>query len=172
MEISWFCITQILREIKFGDSRSANYAIVAHSWALNSNLSNVCNFWRLESTKNQNLECPKWRKMTFSERPGSQKLISRKIWVIAKSRNFHTVEEALDLIHISTNLSFIEYESMGFKLTFMDTLSENFKIFLSLRFYVKSILENLEVPKLPFLAILGALNLEVNISLQKVQKFI
>ena len=31
----------------------------------------------------------------------------------------------------------------------------NFKIFLSLRFYVKSILENLEVRKLPFLPFFG-----------------
>ena len=30
----------------------------------------------------------------------------------------------------------------------------NFRIFLSLRFYVKSIIENLEVMKLPFIAIL------------------
>ena len=33
----------------------------------------------------------------------------------------------------------------------------NFRIFLSLRFYVKSILENLKVPKLPFLLILRLL---------------
>ena len=39
----------------------------------------------------------------------------------------------------------------------------NFKIFVSLRFYVKSILWILEVQKLPFLPIL------VNFSLQKVQ---
>ena len=31
----------------------------------------------------------------------------------------------------------------------------NFKIFLSFRFYVKSILENLEILKMPFLSILG-----------------
>ena len=35
--------------------------------------------------------------------------------------------------------------------------SEEFKILLSLRFYVKSILDNLEVLKLPIFAILGAL---------------
>ena len=47
----------------------------------------------------------------------------------------------------------------------------NFKIFLSLRFYVKSILENLEVDKLLFFAILEALNFAnlVFFSLQKVQ---
>ena len=31
----------------------------------------------------------------------------------------------------------------------------NFRIFLSFKFYVKSILRNLEVPKLPFLSFLG-----------------
>ena len=48
----------------------------------------------------------------------------------------------------------------------------NFKIFLSFRFYVKSILENLEVVKVPFFAILGALNFVdlVNFSLQKAKK--
>ena len=47
-----------------------------------------------------------------------------------------------------------------------------FRIFLSLRFYVKSIFENLEVLKLTFLPFLGALNFVnlVHFSLQKVQK--
>ena len=36
--------------------------------------------------------------------------------------------------------------------------SENFWIFMSFRFYVKSILESLEVVKGPFFAILEALN--------------
>ena len=51
---------------------------------------------------------------------------------------------------------------------------ENFKIFQSLRFYVKSFLENLEVLRLPFFVILGPLNFVdlVNLSLQKVQKLI
>ena len=47
----------------------------------------------------------------------------------------------------------------------------NFGIFVSLIFYVKSILENLEVPKLPFWALDNTVNL-VKISLQKLQKFI
>ena len=37
-------------------------------------------------------------------------------------------------------------------------LSGKIRIFLSFRFYVKSILEDLEVLKLPFFAILGALD--------------
>ena len=50
----------------------------------------------------------------------------------------------------------------------------NFMIFLSFRFYVKSILENLGVLKLQFFVILGALKMVklVNLSLQNVQKFI
>ena len=49
-----------------------------------------------------------------------------------------------------------------------------FRIFLSLRFYVKSILENLREPKTFFFALFGALNFAnlVNFSLLKVQKFI
>ena len=45
--------------------------------------------------------------------------------------------------------------------------------FLSLRFYVKSIFENLEVMNLPILSLLGALNLVnlVKFYLQKVQTF-
>ena len=48
----------------------------------------------------------------------------------------------------------------------------NFRIFLSFRFYVKSILENLAVHKLLFFAITGARNFVnlVNFSLQNVQK--
>ena len=47
-------------------------------------------------------------------------------------------------------------------------------IFLSLRFCMKSILENLEILKIQFLHILEALNFVnfVNISLQKVYNFI
>ena len=54
----------------------------------------------------------------------------------------------------------------------MDT--GHFMIFLSLRFYVKSVLEDLEVVKLPFFAIFGALifvNL-VDFRHRKVQKYI
>ena len=48
----------------------------------------------------------------------------------------------------------------------------NFRIFLSLRFYVKSILENLEVLKLLGFVILGALNYVnvVDFSLEKYKK--
>ena len=49
----------------------------------------------------------------------------------------------------------------------------NFKIFLSLRFYVKSFLENLEAMKVQLLAIVRALNCIYLVErVQKVQKFI
>ena len=50
----------------------------------------------------------------------------------------------------------------------------NYIIFPSLRFYVKSILQNLDARKLPFFAILKSLNFVqlMDFSLQKVQKFI
>ena len=50
----------------------------------------------------------------------------------------------------------------------------NLRIFLSLRFYVQSIIENQGVLKLPFFSIFGALNLVnlVNYILKKVQEFI
>ena len=46
----------------------------------------------------------------------------------------------------------------------------NFRIFLSLRFYVKSILESWEVPKLLSLQFYGHCSNLVTVSLQKVQK--
>ena len=47
-------------------------------------------------------------------------------------------------------------------------------IFQSLKFYVKSILKDVEVVKLPFFAILGVLNFVdlVDFSLQKVKQFL
>ena len=53
----------------------------------------LCTFWRLKkSTKLTNLRAaPKMAKIAISELLHSSKLISRKIWVTEKSRNFHTV---------------------------------------------------------------------------------
>ena len=81
-----FSITQILREINFGDSRSAKSAILTHSEALN-----FCTFWKLKFTKSTKFRAPKIAKMAVSELLVSPKLISRNIWVIEKSCNFHTV---------------------------------------------------------------------------------
>ena len=57
---------------------------------------------------------------------------------------------------------------------FGKTQCGNFRIFLALRFYVKSILENLEVLYLLLFAILGTLNFVnlVNFTLQNMQKCI
>jgi len=58
-----FSITQILREIIFGNSRGAKFAILAHSQALKFDF----------------YEAPKTAKMAFFELLHSPKLISRKI---------------------------------------------------------------------------------------------
>ena len=52
-----FSITQILRETKFGDSRSAKLAIFTHLAALNFDL---CEFLH-----NENSEPQKWQKQQF-----------------------------------------------------------------------------------------------------------
>ena len=59
-------------------------------------------------------------------------------------------------------------------LAYTYTQCGNFRIFLSFRFYVKSIFENQELVKLPFFANFGDLNFVnlVNISLKKEQRFI
>ena len=77
--------------------------------------------------------------------------------MVGKLLNFSTV--TLDSVKITVNYS---------------TQCGNFMIFLSIRFYMKSIFGMLEVLKMPFLALLETLNFEfmVNFSLQKVQKFI
>ena len=80
--------------------------------------------------------------------------------------------------HKEISLLLFRYVEFYVKLTLFHTdfpaLCRNFRIFLSLRFYVKPIIEKLEVVKLPFFAIFGALNfVDVgNFSLQKMQKFI
>ena len=73
----------------------------------------------------------------------------------------------------SCMLTFLEpyYSKRGLK---ERTQCGNFMISLSFRFYVKSILEILEVQHLPFFEILRVLNFVnlVDFSLEKVQKFI
>ena len=54
-----FSITQILREIKFGDARSAKYAIFMHLEALNFE---CCEFWHVLKAENgqmNNIQNPK-----------------------------------------------------------------------------------------------------------------
>ena len=47
-EISWFSITQILREIKIGDFRSAKSAIFTHLEALNLDIYDFFHFFKAE----------------------------------------------------------------------------------------------------------------------------
>ena len=100
------------------------------------------------------------------------KLISRKIWVIEKSLNFYTVYlKAITQIllqinfwqfQILENCNFDSFRGSEFCFTQISALKilfsenatfclmraqcENLMIFLSLRFYVKSNLENVEFP--------------------------
>ena len=74
-----FPITQILREIKIGDFRSAKSAISIHLEALKFFLMNFCTFWRLKFTKLTKFRAPKMAKTAVSQILDSPKLISRKI---------------------------------------------------------------------------------------------
>ena len=92
----YFPITQILREINFGESRRSKTAIFAIFGPLN--FVNLVIFSRQKVQKlikDQNSQprakCAKMAKMTDFALLDSPKLISRKIWVIGKSWNFHTV---------------------------------------------------------------------------------
>ena len=91
MQISWFFVTQILRDIKFEDSSSAKSVIFTHLEALNLIFMNFCTIWRLKFTKLTKFTFPKMEKTAFFALLESTKLISRKISVIQKSWNFHTV---------------------------------------------------------------------------------
>ena len=104
VEISQFFYHSDLREINFWDSRSAYSAILTNLEALNFDFNesvhffqagnykihkpengkkgNFCTFWRLEFTK---LTKFRVHKMAHLELLESQKLISRKLWVIEKS---------------------------------------------------------------------------------------
>jgi len=88
-----FSVAQILREIKFWNSRSLEFAIWAH---LATEFWLFMTFWRLKFTKSTKLRAPKMAKMAVLELLKSPKLISRKIWVAEKSWNVHTV------LHITT----------------------------------------------------------------------
>ena len=86
-----FCITQILREINFEESRSAKSAILTHSRLRILILMHFCTFWRLQFTKWTKFTALKVAKTAIFALSESSKLISRKIWVIQKSWNCYTV---------------------------------------------------------------------------------
>ena len=72
-----FSITYILREINFGDSRSAKSAILTHLEALDFDLTEFLHFFNLPNE--QNFVPLKLQKNAISELLHSPKLISRKI---------------------------------------------------------------------------------------------
>ena len=77
-----FSIPKILREINLENSWSAKSAISSHLEALNSDFYEFLYFLRAEIYQIKKM--PKWQLK-------SSKLNSRKMWVIEKSWNFHTV---------------------------------------------------------------------------------
>ena len=81
-------IFQILREINFGDSRSAKYAILTNLEALNFDFYEILHFLKAEIDQIHKFQSPK---MAVIELLDSPKLISRKIWMTKKSSNFHIV---------------------------------------------------------------------------------
>ena len=89
MEISRFFCDSILREISFRESRRSKSTIFAILRFLNFATLVNFSFQKVQKfIKNQNSEPLKKKILQLLE---SQKLISRKIWVIEKSQNFHTV---------------------------------------------------------------------------------
>ena len=86
-KIQDFCITQILREINFVNSRSAKTAVFANLGAVNFVHLVNCQIPKYVP-KFRETKCVKITHFPLLE---SQNLISRKIWVIEKSWNFHIV---------------------------------------------------------------------------------
>ena len=106
-----FSVNQILREIKVCRSRE--------SQNLQFNTLRSSEFWDLwlfpliegwNLPKWQKSEPPKMAKITVFQLPNSPKLISRKIWVIEKSWNFHTF--LIYLIRCNQHVLFSESVSL------------------------------------------------------------
>ena len=74
-----FSITQILREINFGDSKSAKSAILTHLEALNYDFIEFLHFWEAEIDQNNKFRAPKIAKKGSFKTYRIPKLISRKI---------------------------------------------------------------------------------------------
>ena len=74
-----FPITQILREIKFGNSRSAKSANLTNLGAVNFDYLRIFALWKVEIIKSTQFPAPKLAKMAISELLVSPKLISHKI---------------------------------------------------------------------------------------------
>ena len=72
------------------------------------------------------------------------------------AKNVEKVERTLDKkLPFSEKVAFIKKNGPALKVTKKMAKCGNIKIFLSFRIYVKSNMENLKVPKLPFIPFLG-----------------
>ena len=89
-----FYITQTLRKINFGLSRSAKSTILTHLEALNFDFYEFLHFLKDEIYQTTKFTAPEIAKTAGFTLLESPKLISRKISVIENSRNFHTVHLA------------------------------------------------------------------------------
>ena len=67
-----FSITQILREINFGDSRNAKSAISTHLEALNFDLHEFLHFLKAEIDQKAKIQSPKLHKIAIFELPESE----------------------------------------------------------------------------------------------------
>ena len=74
-----FSALQILREINFGDSRSAKYAILTHLEALKFDFNEFSHLLKAETYQINKLGASKNGKTAVLEPLNSPKLISRKI---------------------------------------------------------------------------------------------
>ena len=72
-----FSITQILREIKFGDSRSAKSTILTHLESLNFDFYEFLHFFKAEIDQIHNIQIPKMVKTAVLGLLDSPKLVSR-----------------------------------------------------------------------------------------------
>ena len=79
-----FCIIQILREIKFEDSKNAKSAILPHLEALNFVFYAFLHVSKAEIDQISKIQSPKNGKNAVLELLNSPKLISRKIWMTEK----------------------------------------------------------------------------------------
>ena len=84
-----FSITQILREINFGGSKSAKCAILTHLEAQNFDFCEIFALSKGQLAKIANFRPPKIAKKAFLQNQDSRKLFSRKIRPTEKSLNFH-----------------------------------------------------------------------------------
>ena len=74
-----FSITQILREIKFGDSRSAKSGIFTHLEALNFDFRNFLHFLKAVIYQIDKIQSPKMAKTAVLGLLDFPKLISHKL---------------------------------------------------------------------------------------------